>query len=126
MGKLNDKNFLDSKLFKTFGSAQDTDVANRITGARDAREYNEGLDSVQNEAVSGVETLGVPSLELQKKIDSKKTELSDDAKLKYENENSDNRNIVSMQSSGTSMGSGKSSTSSGIKMCGSQVGKHMK
>ena len=84
--------------------------------------------TAQNEAVAGVETTGsgIPSPEHQKRIDAKKTKLSSDAKSKYENENSDNRNIVLMKSGGTSLGSGKSSTSSGIKMCGSQIGKHMK
>tara|TARA_R110000796_G_scaffold270_1_gene991 strand:- start:479 stop:862 length:384 start_codon:yes stop_codon:yes gene_type:complete len=119
--------FLDSKLFKIFGSAQDTDVVNRITDDRDTRDYNQGLYTAQNEAVAGVETTGgIPSPEHQKRIDAKKAKVASDAKSKYENENSNNRNIVLMKSGGTSMGSGKSSTSSGIKMCGSQIGKHMK
>ena len=120
--------FLESKAFEKFGSAQDTDVVNRITDYRDTRDYNQGLYTAQNEAVAGVETTGsgTASPEHQKRIDAKKAKLSSDAKSKYENENSGNRNIVLMKSGGTSMGSGKSSTSSGIKMCGSQIGKHMK
>ena len=119
--------FLDSKLFKTFGSAQDTDVVNRITDNRNTRDYNQGLSNAQNEASSSVKTTGgIPSPEHQKRIDASKTQLSNDAKIDYENENSNNRAKIYMQSSGTSMGSGKSSTSSGIKMCGSQIGKHMK
>lgn len=87
------------------------------------------LDNVREAGAGTVKTTGgIPSPEHQKRIDAKKAEIDTAILGKFGQVQSSPKykSEVSMKSGGTSMGSGKSSTSSGIKMCGSQIGKHMK
>ena len=87
------------------------------------------LDTTREAGAGIVKTTGgIPSFEHQKRIDAKKAKIDAAilSKFKQVQPSPKYRSDVSMKSGGTSMGSGKSSTSSGIKMCGSQIGKHMK
>lgn len=87
------------------------------------------LDKTREVGAGIVKTTGgIPSPEHQKRIDAKKAKIDAAILSKFGQvqPSPKYRSEVSMKSGGTSMGSGKSSTSSGIKMCGSQIGKHMK
>ena len=109
------------------------DYANDTLAAYEAAELSEGrqamLDSVRKAGAGIVKTTGgIPSPEHQKRIDARKAKIDTAILSKFEQvqPSPKYRSEVSMKSGGTSMGSGKSFTSSGIKMCGSQIGKHMK
>lgn len=88
------------------------------------------LDKTREAGAGIVKTTGsgTASPEHQKRIDAKKAKIDTAILSNFGQVQSspEYRSGVSMKSGGTSMGSGKSSTSSGIRMCGSQIGKHMK
>ena len=110
------------------------DYANDPLAAWKATELSGGsqavLDKTREAGAGMVKTTGsgIPSPEHQKRIDAKKAKIDTAILSEFGQVQSspEYRSEVSMKSGGTSMGSGKSSTSSGIKMCGSQIGKHMK
>jgi hypothetical protein len=109
------------------------DYANDPLAAWKATELSGGsqavLDKTREAGAGTVKTTGgIPSPEHQKRIDAKKAKIDTAILSEFGQVQSspEYRSEVSMKSGGTSMGSGKSSTSSGIKMCGSQIGKHMK